>query len=404
MKKTKGARNISRRKLNEIKALLKKNPNELNVGIINNFIEQHRLEGIQPLYTSVDAEQSLEYFDSYPYHFSMSVGRGIECTFYDAGHILGSAFCFLKFSTNGGRKTVCYTGDIGRFEKPILKDPTLEFHEEDREIDLLIMESTYGDRSHEPVQDLKARLKQVLIETYQRRGSLLIPAFAFGRTQTLLYTLHELYRQAGTPQIPIYVDSPLAVNLTRVFGEHPEVYDQETHNTFLEKGENPFDFDQIHFVTSVEQSMALNREKKPHIVIAASGMCEAGRILHHLRHKIHNPRNTILLVGYMAMNTLGRRIEDEGLAYAESGRKGEPPTLRFLNKQYPLRAHVTKIGGFSAHADRDEMLRFLKESNLRIKQIALVHGEESQSLTFAQNLGDERFRVTVPHRGGSLQV
>jgi metallo-beta-lactamase family protein len=266
------------------------------------------------------------------------------------------------------------------------------------------MESTYGDRSHEPVQDLKARLKQVLIETYQRRGSLLIPAFAFGRTQTLLYTLHELYRQAGTPQIPIYVDSPLAVNLTRVFGEHPEVYDQETHNAFLEKGENPFDFDQIHFVTSVEQSMALNREKKPHIVIAASGMCEAGRILHHLRHKIHNPRNTILLVGYMAMNTLGRRIEDEGLAYAESGRKGEPPTLRFLNKQYPLRAHVTKIGGFSAHADRDEMLRFLKESNLRIKQIALVHGEESQSLTFAQNLGDERFRVTVPHRGGSLQV
>jgi metallo-beta-lactamase family protein len=404
MKKSKQARKISRRKLNEIKAVLKKGRHNLDVNTINGFLEQYRLEGIQPLYTIADAEQSLEHFDSYPYRFPTKVGKGITCTFYDAGHILGSAFCMLNVESGGKRRRICYTGDLGRFEKPILKNPTLRFEEEDRDLDLLIMESTYGDRLHEPVQDLKTRLKEVLIETFKRRGSVLIPAFAFGRTQTLLYTLHELYREAGTPQIPIYVDSPLAVNLTRVFGEHPEVYDQETHDTFLEKGENPFDFEQIHFVTSVDQSMALNREKKPHIVIAASGMCEAGRILHHLRHKIHNPRNTVLLVGYMAMNTLGRRLEEQGLAYAEADRRGEPPMLKFLNKRYPLRAHVTKIGGFSAHADRSEMMRFLKQSNLRVKQIALVHGEESQSLTFAEDLRKEEFTVRVPHRGESLQL
>jgi metallo-beta-lactamase family protein len=204
--------------------------------------------------------------------------------------------------------------------------------------------------------------------------------------------------------VPVYVDSPLAIRLTRVFGEHPEVYDETSHNDFLEKGMNPFHFDQLHFVSSVEESMALNRQDKPQIVIAASGMCEAGRILHHLRHKIHNPKHTILVVGYMAQNTLGRRIEERGLAYQANGRKGDPPLLRFLNKDYPLRAHVFKTGGFSAHADRNEMLRFLKESNLRIKKIALVHGEEEQSLPFAEMLRGEGYSVFVPKRGEAVRV
>jgi metallo-beta-lactamase family protein len=266
------------------------------------------------------------------------------------------------------------------------------------------MESTYGDRVHEPVADLKGRLAEVLNETHERRGSVIIPAFAFGRTQTLLYVLHELYNQNLVPRIPIYVDSPLATKLTRVFGEHPEVYDRETHDTFLEKGQNPFALDQLHFVQSVEESMALNRENKPHIVISASGMCEAGRILHHLRYKIHNPRNTVLLVGFMAQNTLGRRIEEEGLAYDASGRRGDPPVLRIYNKQYPLKARVVKIGGFSAHADKNEMLRFLKRSNLRIKRIALVHGEENQATSFAETLQGEGYHVTVPRRGEQIKV
>jgi metallo-beta-lactamase family protein len=200
------------------------------------------------------------------------------------------------------------------------------------------------------------------------------------------------------------VDSPLAVNLTKVFAEHPEVYDSETNAEFLAKGQNPFLFDQIKFVSSVEESMLLNREDKPQIVIAASGMCEAGRILHHLRFKIHNPRNTILIVGYMAENTLGRRIEELGRKYEQSGRRGEPPAVKFFNKEYPLRAHVAKIGGFSGHADKAEMLRFLKQSNLRIRKIALVHGEEPQALHFAESLQGEGYSVMVPRRGETVKV
>jgi metallo-beta-lactamase family protein len=194
--------------------------------------------------------------------------------------------------------------------------------------------------------------------------------------------------------MPIYVDSPLATNITRVFGEHPEVYDEETHNAFLEKGKNPFSMDKIHFVGSVEESIALNHETKPHIVLSASGMCEAGRILHHLRYKIHNAKNTILMVGFQAQNTLGRRILDLGLKYEESGRKGAPPAVRFFNKE----------GGFSAHADKNEMLHFLKKSNLKIKKIALVHGEEDQILSFAEFLKKEGFAVVVPKHGESIEV
>jgi metallo-beta-lactamase family protein len=242
------------------------------------------------------------------------------------------------------------------------------------------------------------------MDAFQRGGAVIIPAFAFGRTQTLLYILHEIYNENRIPRVPIYVDSPLATRLTRVFGEHPELYDEETHNAFLEKGMNPFYFKQTHFVASVEESMLLNRQDKPQIVIAASGMCEAGRILHHLRHKIHNPKNTILLVGYMAQNTLGRRIEEQGLEYEQGGRKGDPPMLRFLNKEYPLKARVVKIGGFSAHGDKHEMLRFLKQSNLRIKKIALIHGEEEQCKPFAETLRGEGYSVFIPKRGETVRI
>jgi metallo-beta-lactamase family protein len=293
---------------------------------------------------------------------------------------------------------------MGRFDKPIIQDPSLDFNEQDREVDLLIMERTYGDRLHEPVMDLKPRLKQVLLDTYDRGGTVLIPSFAFGRTQELLYFLHELYNENEVPRFPVFVDSPLATKITRVFGEHPEVYDRDTHKSFLEQGKNPFQFTQVHFVGSVEESIALNRDETPHIVVAASGMCEAGRILHHLRHKIHNSKNTILIVGYMAQNTLGRRILEQGLAYEKSGRKGEPPVLRFMNKEYPLKAQVVKLGGFSAHADKSEMLRFLKKSNLKIKKIALVHGEEKQTLAFAEDLKNNGFAVVVPRRGETIPV
>jgi len=404
MESSRNSKRKSKKEAGNIKNILKKNRHGLDVAAINEMIDRYRLEGVSALYTVDDAQQALTYFDGYPYRTPVSIGRQMSCTLYDAGHILGSAFTMIRARDNGRNFTLCYTGDIGRFDKPIIKNPTLEFEEADREVDLLVMESTYGDRLHEPVVDLKPQLKQVLEETYDRGGTLLIPSFAFGRTQELLYVLHELYNENQVPRVPVYVDSPLASKLTRVFAEHPEVYDQATHKTFLQQGENPFQFDQIHFVGSVEESMALNRDQTPHVVVAASGMCEAGRILHHLRHKIHDPKNTILIVGFMAQHTLGRRLLEQGLAYEESGRKGPAPLLKFMNKEYPLKARVVRLGGFSAHADKNEMRRLLKESNLKVKKIALVHGEEDQTLAFAEDLKADGFEIAVPRKGETVEV
>jgi metallo-beta-lactamase family protein len=390
--------------MKEIKKLLKKGRHGLDRNTINKLIARHHLEAVEPLYTLEDAERATAHFDGHPYRFPTEVGNNVTCTLYDAGHIVGSAIVILRIRENGKLLRVGFTGDIGRFDKPIIKDPTLVFEEEDRHLDLLIMESTYGNRVHEPVADLSTRLKTVLNNAADRGGAILIPCFAFGRTQELIYLLHTLYEEGTVPELPVFVDSPLASNLTRVFGEHPEVYDQDTHATFLQQGRNPFSFDGIRFVASVEESMALNRRPGPHIVLAASGMCEGGRILHHLRHKIHDEKTTILIVGYMAQHTLGRRILEQGLAYAASGRTGDPPMLRFLNKEYPLRAHVETINGFSAHGDRTEMTQFLQRSNLDVERIAVVHGEEDQALAFSEYLEGLGYAVSVPRRGETLWV
>jgi metallo-beta-lactamase family protein len=402
--RTVDGKKMSQGQHDKIKKSLKTGRHRLDSGAINELLGRYRLQGVEPLYTTEDAQAALTQMDGTPYRLETTVGKDLTVTFYEAGHILGSAISIIKQRTNGRIRTVAYTGDLGRFDKPILKDPALNFEEQDRNIDLLIMESTYGDREHEPVVDLKPRLKAVLKATFERGGTVLIPSFAFGRTQELLYVIHELYAEGSVPKVPVWVDSPLASNITKVFGEHPEVYDQETHETFLRKGKNPFDFKQVNFTTSVEDSMNLMRETTPHIVISASGMCEAGRILHHLRYKIHDPKNTLLIVGFMAQHTLGRRLLEQGQAYAEAGRKGDPPLMKILGKEYPLKAEVTKIGGFSAHADKNEMLRFLKTSNLNVKKIAVIHGEESQSLAFADLLKENGYDPFVPHAGQTIEV
>ncbi len=394
---------LSNSEANKIKKLLKKNGG-MDTETISRLMKEHHLEEIQPLYTVKDAEAALEYFDGYPYHHPITIGEKMKATFYDAGHILGSAITLIQAKENGRKINVCYTGDLGRFNKPILEDPTLEFEGEGRlPVDLLIMESTYGNRFHEPVQDISGQLKQIIRETVERGGSVIVPAFAYGRTQELIYMIHELYDRNEVPKVPIYIDSPLATKITRVFGEHEEAFDQETHEAFLEKGENPFAFGQIQYVSTVEESMALMRDERPHIIISASGMCEAGRILHHLRYKIHNPKNTILIVGFMAEHTLGRRILDIGLGQ-QTGEEGTEPEVKILNKMYPVRAKVVQLGGFSAHADRTEMLRFLKESNLDIRKIAVVHGEEEQTLAFAEFLTSEGFSVVAPRAGEAMVI
>ncbi len=395
---------VSNREKKDIKALLKKSVHEINVETIHELLEKHYIEKTAPLYTIKDAENSINLFDGYPYQYPVDVGDHVQSVFYDAGHILGSAFTFLRLKENGRSFTVGFTGDMGRFDKPILRDPTLEFLPEDCEVDLLIMESTYGGREHEAVGGLKEQLRDVLVETFNRGGTVVIPSFAFGRTQEIIYYLRELYDAGEVPKLPVYVDSPLATQLTKVTGEHPEIFDRETHKEFLEQGENPFIFPQMHFTHSVEESMVLMKDNSPHIVISASGMCEFGRILHHLRHKIHDSRHTILVVGFMAERTLGRRILELGQEYRMSGYSGEPPAVKFLNKIYPLKARVVQLEGFSAHGDRKELLRLVKESNLKIKRIALVHGEEAQALPLEKELLNEGFSVFVPQKGERIEL
>ncbi|RUA03761.1 MAG: MBL fold metallo-hydrolase [Deltaproteobacteria bacterium] len=394
---------LSHKEQKEIRAKLKIN-HRINPEAIDQLIHKYHLNAVSPLYTVEDAEKALACFRGQPYRQPITVGKNMTCTFYDAGHIMGSAISIVRVKKAGRVITVGYTGDLGRYDSAILRNPTAEFDEADRHLDLLIMESTYGDRLHEPVVDMGPMLKKVINDTYNRGGSVLIPSFAFGRTQELIYRLHELYDNGEVPRIPIYVDSPLATRLTRVYGEHPEVYDAETKETFLADGDNPFSFKQINFVKSVEESMALNREQKPHIVLSASGMCEGGRILHHLRYKIHDRKNTILIVGFMAAHTLGRRILDQGLQWAKEGRKHNPPLVKFLGKEYPLKAEVVKLGGFSAHGDRSELLRFLDDSNLEIKRVAVVHGEESQSKAFADTLRKKGYTAYVPRAGETVRV
>ncbi|HKK99327.1 MAG TPA: MBL fold metallo-hydrolase [Desulfotignum sp.] len=395
---------LSGKERSSVKRLLKKNPYELDVDAIARLHKQHGLETIVPLYTMEQARQALSFIDGYPFNHPVAIGHNTTVKFYVAGHILGSAFSLITVTDRDRTKKILYTGDVGRFDKPIIKDPTLVFDEADRNIDLMIMESTYGDREHDPVKDLGKSLKKVLLETYDRGGSLIIPSFAFGRTQELIYVLHELYKNNEVPKQPIYVDSPLASNITRVFGEHPETYDRETHAVFLEKGLNPFYFDKIKFVESVEESMALTRDESPHVVISASGMCEAGRILHHLRYKIHNPKNTILMVGYMAEHTLGRRIQELGARAAENKNGQDTPEVKILGKIYPLAAKVESIGGFSAHGDKHELDKIVTESNLNIGKIAIVHGEASQSSAFARHLGQKGYDVFIPALGDRITV
>ncbi len=395
---------ISKRESDRIRKILKSGNNKVNREVVTKLARQYSLNEIEPLYSMEDAQFALQFFNGMSYNEPFTIGKNMTCTFYEAGHILGSAISIVKYVHNGQKKTICYTGDLGRFDMPILRNPATQFEEGDQDIDLLIMESTYGDRLHETHGDLRSKLIKELNMAYEKGGSVVIPSFALGRSQELLYVIHELFDKKDVPLMPVYVDSPLASSLTTVFGEHPELYDRETHKTFLEKGKNPFDFQKVKFVSSVEESMELMRDERPHIVISASGMCEVGRILHHLRYKIHNPINTILIVGFMAQHTLGRRILDLSETFEKQGRKGKPPLVKILGKEYPLAARVVKMGGFSAHADRDEMLAFLKRSNLKIKKIAVVHGEETSAFKFADRLGDNGFKAVVPRLGETIRI
>ncbi len=332
---------------------------------------------VEPIYTAQDAEEAGSRFESLPYRTAQEIAPGVRLTFYDAGHILGSAVAVYECQEQGRTVRVGFTGDLGRPHHPILRDPQVL-----PRIDYLITESTYGNRLHESAESMKDRLQAVVQSTFEDGGRVIIPAFSVGRTQNLLYYLAQLFHEGALPRVRIFVDSPLAINATEAYRAHPECYDAETRD-MLEHSGSVFGFELVTYTRSTEESMQINTYQDPCIVISASGMCEGGRILHHLKHGITKPENTVLIVGYQAEHTLGRRLIDRA------------PKLRIYGREYRLRARVQKMNGFSAHGDRDEMATYIKHIP-GLRKVFVVHGEEDASMAFASYLMQMGIKAHVP--------
>lgn len=342
---------------------------------------------VEPLYTTEDAEATFPLFHPVPMHTPTAVGAGVVYQSFEAGHIFGSTTMLLELEDGGKKVRLGFTGDLGRPGLPIIRDP-----EPLPQPDYLILESTYGNRVHEPIQSVSAKLADIVNRTYRRGGKIIVPAFAVGRTQQLVLMLHELIQANAIPRFPIFVDSPLAVNVTEVFRAHPELYDEEAR-VFLTNHGDPFGFQLLTYVRDVNQSKALNDLHGPFMIVSASGMCEGGRVLHHLKNNIGDPRNTILLAGYQAANTLGRKIEEQ---WDEVPIFGEPMRLR---------AEVQKLDALSGHADRDEMLAWMKPIAGGLKKVFLVHGEPEQQVAFVKAIQDRYgLDVLAPERGQSFDL
>ncbi len=356
---------------------------EKDVEFVNKRHAKKGLPEVHPLYVMADAEAALPHFVGLGYERPFPILPNVTLTFYDAGHILGSAIVVLDIEENGKKRRLTFTGDLGRKNLPIIKDPV-----QITETDILITESTYGDRFHDPIADMKSAVQRVVSETVQRGGRIIVPSFSVGRTQELVYFLHELVNEGSLPEIPIYVDSPLSVNVTEIFRLHHECFDKETRDLFVANHEDPFGFYRLRYIRHVEDSKKLNTNHEPCMIISASGMCEAGRILHHLANNASDPRNTILTVGFMAENTLGRRIVEK------------KPVIKVFGEEIPLKAQVEVMNGFSAHADQNELMTWFRGLNVRRPQeVFVVHGEPDSSRTLADMIGSEiaqNVHVPVP--------
>lgn len=345
---------------------------------------------IEPLYTMEDVELSLQNFIGVQYNRQIKLFPGILITFRDAGHILGSASIVLEIEEDDEKKIrLGYTGDIGRPVMPVIRMP-----DKLRDLDAIIMESTYGNRLHTPAEDAEEELASVVRDCIDGGGKIIIPAFSVGRTQLLVYMLHKLFDQNRIPEVPIYVDSPMAVNATNVFRAHPECYDRETIRVFLEDGDDPFGFERLKYVKNVEASKELNTKEGPMIVISASGMAEGGRILHHLKNNIGDLKNLVLFVGYAAEHTLARRIMD--------GKR----EVNIFGEKHVINCRVKKMDYFSGHADQGELIDYLRlNQKEKLKNIFLVHGEESQSLALREKLVQRGYRnVHYPVSGEKFEI
>lgn len=335
-------------------------------------------EPVKPLYTVVDAERCLKYITPLPYDKNIEINDQMIVKFNDAGHILGSSIIELFINENGNEKKLVFSGDLGMKHRPILKDPTFI-----KEADYVVMETTYGNRNHPENSMSIDDLVNNILKTTQRGGTVVIPSFAVGRTQEMIYELNKLYDNSPElysklKNVKVYIDSPMATSATEVFKENPECFDKETRS-YIERGDNPLDFKNLIFTKTTEDSKRLNTNKEPKIIISASGMCEAGRIRHHLRHNLADKKNTVIFVGYQAEYTLGRRL----LEGAES--------VNLFGEEVPVNAEIVDLEGFSAHADRDALAEWISSFSSNPK-VFLVHGEQDAKKDFAEYI-KEKFGI-----------
>lgn len=346
------------------------------------------LAPMEPIYTIKDAEKVAGYLSSVEYDDPVEIAEGVRATFMDAGHILGSAGIAIDITEANRTYRVWFSGDIGRREIPILRDPVLPIN-----ADYLIMESTYGDKSHRAPQEAYDELRAVAQKTLGRGGKVIIPAFAVGRTQELAVFLHQMMDKGEIPSVPVFVDSPLAINASQIFNEHPECMDEETLQSIRQYGHAALDFKEITYTRSVEESKSINDYNKPAIIISASGMAEAGRILHHLRNNIEDPRNTILIVGWQAPYTLGRRLADR------------EKKIKIFGEHFVRKAEVETIGGLSAHAGRDFLVEYASAVKDQVQKVFLVHGEERGALPLKKELEMQGFKdVLYPKLGATFEI
>jgi metallo-beta-lactamase family protein len=366
---------------------------EKDVEFVNRRRQQQGQHLFEPLYTKADVAKSMDQFIGLSYNRPHQLFPGISLTLVDAGHMLGSAHVILEFEEEGSRekRRLVFSGDIGRPDIPIIRDPVPISDG----ADILIMESTYGNRLHPDYLESEKELERIVTETVSRGGALLVPAFAVGRTQQLVYALHKLHSQGAIPDLPIFVDSPLATRTTEVFRLHPEVYDADIREFLLtDDDNNPFGFGRLQYTQSVEQSKALNRLKAPAVIISSGGMLEGGRILHHLRNRIEDARNTILFTSWQAPNTLGRRLVEK------------EKTVRIFGEEFQVRARVEVLPGFSGHADRDGLINFVSAMKTKPQHTFVVHGEDDSSESLANALRNELSleNVVVPDSMQSFEV
>jgi len=332
-----------------------------------------------PLYTADDAEASFPLFAPVRYAEKVCIGEGVEATFHDAGHVLGSSMIKVTVSQGAERRTIVFSGDVGRWDKPILEDPSVF-----NEVDYILVESTYGDRVHEQVPDIGDSLAAIVNSTCEAGGNIVVPSFALQRSQEILYHLNELLVEDRIPDMTVFLDSPMAVNITKVFQRHSDLFDKEM-SWLLRHNRSPFDFPGLKLVESVDESKAINKISGTVMVIAGSGMCTGGRIKHHLVTNIHRPESTILFIGYQAGGTLGRHIVD--------GAK----EVRILGQHYPVKARIAQIHGFSSHADKNELLRWLSALDRAPRRVFVVHGETESATSFGEFLRDNKgWDVSVP--------